>query len=193
MLVAAALVAFALLAPPRGGVAQEGGSGAPATMAPSMSAEAAAPEPSLEGSWVLALSTSRAEEIRDAGVARAADALAMIVRPIARRRLRGSMPIHGRIDISSSGNRLRTKIGPYDVNFPADNSRHPYTDPWGEDLRFRHQLQGRRLRQVYDGDGGDLLHTLTVNASGERLTLDVRIRSDQLPVDASYRVPYRRR
>ncbi|MFK8003874.1 MAG: hypothetical protein AB8H86_30200 [Polyangiales bacterium] len=175
-----ALLAFALLAPMSSGEAQT-------------EAAAATPAPTLQGHWVPAASIRSIESRRDAAVERVTDEMSIFARGIAGRRLRAGMPVPRQIIISGTGPSFRAKVGDYDLNFPADGSRHAMTDPFGEDINSSQGYRNGRLRQVMRADGGTLTHVLQLSEDGNTLTLTIRIGSPRLPADVVYRVRYRRR
>ena len=174
----------AMSASPLVGVAQQ-------SQPPAAEASDEGSRPTLEGRWVIE-SMSAAERRRDAGVERCVDALPLLYRPIARSRIRRALPVPRRIALRIRGNRIRTLIGNYDLNFPFDGSSHPFTDPWGDDLHLSQRYTGTELRQRFVGGGGDKRHTLQLSDDGERMTLTVRIGSNRLPTPATYRATYRR-
>lgn len=175
-----ALLAFAFLAPVSPGQAQP-------------EAAEAAPAPTLRGRWTPAASIRSIESRRDAAVERVTDEMNIFARGIAGRRLRAGMPVPRQIIISGEGSSFRAKVGDYDLNFPADGSRHAMTDPFGEDISSSQGFRNGRLRQVMRADGGTLTHVLQLSEDGNTLTLTVRIGSPRLPADVVYRVRYRRR
>lgn len=152
----------------------------------------AAPSSSLSGRWVLAASVRSVESRRDAAVERVTDQMSIFARGIAGRRLRAGMPVPPGIEVSGEGASFRAKVGDYDLNFPADGSRHPMTDPFGEDLSSSQTFRNGQLRQVMRSEGGTLTHVLQLSGDGLTLTLTVRVGSPRLPADVVYRVRYRR-
>lgn len=175
-----ALAAFALLAPISLAQAQD-------VEAPSVEA------PTLRGRWIVAASIRSVETRRDAAIESVTDEMNIFARGIAGRRLRAGMPVPRQIDISGTGASFRAKVGDYDLNFPADGSRHAMTDPFGEDINSSQGYRNGRLRQVMRADGGTLTHVLQLSEDGQTLTLTIRIGSPRLPADVVYRVRYRRR
>ncbi len=158
---------------------------------PSPPAESPAENPpSLTGEWAI-VSVATATRNRDSGVERATDDMNVLIRGIARRRLRNSTPIHRRVVVSGTGATFRAQVGRYDLRWAPDNRPRAYRDPEGRELTARQSLQNGRLRQVFWSDEGTLTHTLMAR-DPDTLILTVRIAADRLPADVVYRVRYRR-
>lgn len=128
---------------------------------------------------------------RDAAIDDVVGRMNFLVRGIARRRLKAGTPIHRRIRIDAVGDELRVRIGDaYDFRAPPDGTPRRFVDGFGNELRGKMTQQGDRLRLVFRGDSAVVHHTLTRTDGG--LGFALRIHSDRLPADVTYRARYRR-
>lgn len=140
----------------------------------------------LSGRWVLSSSTERANALRDRGIDRSVSEMSMMVRGIARRRIRQQLPVPRAVEIHGEA----VHIGRYRMSLPSDGSWQQTTDPWGNSVRARRVRRGDRVVQEYQSDDGVLRHTL--RRRGDRLVLHVRVSSPRLDRAVSYQVSYRR-
>ncbi|MBX3249070.1 MAG: hypothetical protein KF901_17965 [Myxococcales bacterium] len=149
--------------------------------------------PPSEGTWVVVDATAAASD-RDAAVERVVTEMNFIARPIARRRLTAGLPIHQRVELSTSGDSLKVKVGTlYEVDAPTDGTQRNITDSLGTALRVTQRWRGRTLVQRYVNDDATVTVQLRFSPDGSRMTLATKIEASRLPGDVVFEVRYRRR
>lgn len=149
------------------------------------------PEARLQGAWTCT-SVSTARQGRDRAIDSATDDMSILIRGIARRRLRDEMPIASRIQVSGSGSSFRAHVGAYHLDFAADGRSHPFTDPFDNEMRAKQRFRSGKLVQTMTSDDATLTHSLSLSDDGATLTLTVKIESHHLPGDVLFHVRYRR-
>lgn len=149
------------------------------------------PETRLQGAW-RCTSVASARQARDRAIDAATDDMSVLIRGIARRRLRSEMPIPARIEVAGSGSAFRAHVGAYHLDFAADGRSHPFTDPFDNEMQAKQRFRSGKLVQTMRGDDATLTHSLALSADGSTLTLTVTIESHHLPGDVVFRVRYRK-
>jgi hypothetical protein len=114
-------------------------------------------------------------------------------RKVARRRLLAVSPPIPRLVIEPHQDGLHTDYGPKRAN------RTPrlgvFADSRAADggkVEVMHQIDGRRLREIYRESEGGAVHLFHLSADGRELILEVTITSGQLPGPITYRLLFER-
>ena len=137
---------------------------------------------------------AREQEGIQAGIERAIDEMSFITRPFARSRLRNTNPAYGWVQVQFQGEHIViTLAGRSPINTLADGSPAPWTRPDGEQVQARQRFMGDRVVQSITAQDGSRRVEYQLDASGQRLTLDVTVTSPRLPAPLRYRLTYRRR
>ena len=150
---------------------------------------AAAQPAGLRGTFVLNRSASADV---NAAVERAVAPLNVVVRQIARPRLRRTNQPYGRIVLNWS---------PTEVSITTDARSAIRTSPAGTAIRWRRPedgewlnvstiWQGERLQQTFAAEDGQRVNLYTLSPDGRTLTLDVTVTSPRLPRPLTYRLVY---
>jgi hypothetical protein len=147
----------------------------------------------VSGTWALAISDAEAHRAVESGITAAVADLPALVDSIAARELRARISISSRItlavDAASIDARFdhaafRTAPGmPARMGVPGDPSTS---------MEVVQLLRGGRLEQIFTTDRGRRWSTFTPSEAGARLTLLSVIRSERLPTDVRFSLPYRR-
>ncbi|HYE57640.1 MAG TPA: hypothetical protein VD948_04005 [Rhodothermales bacterium] len=153
------------------------------------SAAASAQPTGLRGTFVLNRSASADV---NAAVERAVAPLNVVVRQIARPRLRRTNQPYGRIVLDWS---------PTEVSITTDARAAIRTSPVGTAIRWRRPedgewlnvstvWQGDRLQQTFAAEDGQRVNLYTLGPDGRTLTLDVTVTSPRLARPLTYRLVY---
>lgn len=129
----------------------------------------------------------------DAAIAKAMDAISPLFRKIGTKRLKANNPVSKQVSIAINGDKARVAFGMYDNEAPLDGTRVKTKSKAGDRIKLRHRVRGSTLVQTITGDGGKRTNSFTLSEDGQRLTVRVKITSDQLPVPVEYRLSYKRK
>ena len=118
-----------------------------------------------------------------------------VARPIARKRLRAPNLPSEELMIAVTADRIIiVRPGRPTVSAPRDGSEIVWRSPDGDDFRVRHRLVGdHRVVQEFVGDGNRSENTFSIDAGGERLTVQTSITADRLPRPLDFRTTYQRK
>ena len=164
-----------------------------ALVVPLAALPARAQNAALSGTFVLDRSAS--DDI-GAAIERAARRVNALIRPIARRRLRGTNEPYGRIEIAQVNGTSGADItiatdGGAPVRTPASGTPVAWRRPAdGDRLQVSTAWSGATLRQTFRADDGQRVNTYTLAPDGRTLTLDVAVSSPRLPGGLGYRLVY---
>ncbi len=156
---------------------------------------ASAQNAALTGTFVLDRSAS--DDI-GAAIERTARRVNVLIRPIARRRLRGTNEPYGRIEIAQVNGTSGAEItiatnGGAPVRTPASGAEIAWRRPQdGDRLQVSTAWTGATLRQTFRADDGQRVNAYTLSPDGRTLSLAVAVTSPQLPGGLSYRLVYAR-
>ena len=160
-----------------------------ALVVPLAALPARAQNAALSGTFVLDRSAS---ENVGAAIDRAAGRVTAILRPLARRRLRGTNAPYERIAIAQPGSEITIATnGDAPVRTPASGTPVAWRRPAdGDRLQVSTAWSGATLRQTFRADDGQRVNTYTLAPDGRTLTLDVAVSSPRLPGGLGYRLVY---
>jgi hypothetical protein len=127
----------------------------------------------------------------DAAIDGVVSEMNVLVRGIARDRLRDSNPIPGRITLRRTGDTMAITFDQRTYEASLDGSATKVVGITGDTLEYRLQLLPQGVRQVFDGDGGGRTNNMKMREDG-RLDLSVEVRSGRLPMSLRYRLAFRR-
>jgi hypothetical protein len=148
---------------------------------------------SLSGTWTLAVSASEARASLDQGIAAATASLPPVVDSLAASQLRARLVISPSITLSVTPARIEARLGHATFDsVPGVAATVPVPSDTSTTMQVVQLLRAGRLEQVFTTDGGRRWSTFTPSADGTRLTLDAIVRSERLPTDVRFSIPYRR-
>jgi hypothetical protein len=148
---------------------------------------------SVRGRWTLAISEADARRAVEDGIAAAVADLPAIVDSIAARELRARIVVSPRVTLALGSDRIEAHFAHASFrSAPGVPVRTAVPGDPATSMEVVQLLRGGRLEQVFTTDGGRRWTTFTPSTDGARLTLDSVIRSERLPTDVRFRLPYRR-
>jgi hypothetical protein len=115
------------------------------------------------------------------------------VNGITSRRLREATPVSRAISIAIGDQRIRVAFD--DTTFdtrPDDEAHLPVPIDPRSTMRIHQSIRAGALQQVFTTDEGRRWNTLRPSPDGRSLALEVVLRSDALPGDLRYALPYHR-
>ncbi len=128
-----------------------------------------------------------------AAINRATEPLSIVVRSMARARLRESTPIYERITLRCGGGVIDITVPQAPVFHSADNGvAVPWHAPDGGTRRLSQRLSGGRITQDVSNRDGVRHNEFVGTADGRVLTMSVRITSPLLPRNVFFSLSYRR-
>lgn len=130
-------------------------------------------------------------EARDAAIEDVVSEMNVLVRGIARDRLREANPIPGHITLLRKGDALAIAFDQRRYEARLDGAATEVVGITGDKLSYHVELVPKGVRQKFDGDGGGRTNTLEVQGDG-RLDVSVEVRSARLPAPLRYRLAFRR-
>lgn len=130
-------------------------------------------------------------EARDAAIEDVVSEMNVLVRGIARDRLREANPIPGHITLLRKGDALAIAFDQRTYEARLDGASTEVVGITGDKLSYHVELVPKGVRQKFDGDGGGRTNTLEVQGDG-RLDVSVEVRSARLPAPLRYRLAFRR-
>ncbi len=170
------------------GMALRSGSSLLLTAAALVLAANALAQTGLEGTYRLAVSHDRAEQIIGQAIERAVADMGPLRRRIAESRLKAKNPAVDSLAIDLNDRRARIRYGP-DIFDIRRGHLGSLTTPDGETARARAELDGGRLIVDWYNDDGHRQDTFS--QEGDTLRFSVRITSDRLPAPMRYQLRYR--
>ena len=122
----------------------------------------------------------------------ATEEMNVILRPIARSRLRSENRVAESIKIRADASRITVEFSSWDsITTPADGTEASGTYS-GREVRVTQRIDGDTLVQRLI-ESGVRTNALVLGKDGKTMTLQVRIAAGLLTVDVRYSLPYRRR
>jgi hypothetical protein len=145
---------------------------------------AQAQSPGLQGIYVNeAQSRDPIEAAIQAGTAK----MSFIIRPLARSRMRKTNPLLRRIEIARTELEISVVYdGGKPVRMPADGTITQWAREDGEVFDVAADWRGDQLVQRFKAKDGERINTFRLSPDGTQLTLQVELRSPQLPAPVSY-------
>ena len=136
---------------------------------------------------------AREEQTLRTAIGVLSDEMNFLIRSYAKRKLEETNQVPRVIGFGLVGPSLQVEIpGLPTITAPTDGSRVKWKDQFGDDVKLRQRIKGRRLVQQFVGAQGsrDIVYQLAPD--GERLSFAVKISSKHLPWPLRYRLSYRR-
>ncbi len=128
---------------------------------------------------------------RDAGIARAVDALFIMFRPIARSRITEANPAFPAVRIAFHDGQIETETPPVLAKSPENGEERTTFGLNKVVNKLVQSVAGDALVQKTWTEGAGSRTTRFVpSADGKRLTLFIEIRADRLPVPVAYSMEY---
>lgn len=165
---------------------------AAASPAASQTDDVAALRARWEGTWRLAVSQSRGEQIVDRAVDQAVSAMNFFLRPVVRPALRDATPVNLALHLTFEGDRLTmqfddderytTRVG------RTGRARTRDGEPMQVTQRFR---DNGDLEQVFQAEAGTRWYVWH-RVADDRVRIDATTQSDSLPQPMHYALHYRR-
>jgi hypothetical protein len=150
-----------------------------------------AAEPQLEAQWVWTGAASERAAV-DAAIERSIDGLFILVRAVARGRLRERSLIPQRYALSLRDELESSSTGNLPMRSPRDGKAVAYRSSLGEDVILQQHLDGGTLVQELVAEDGMRTNTFTLAPDGASMTLQVRLTSGRLSHPLEYALTYRR-
>ena len=143
----------------------------------------------LVGDYVLKERT-KATQQRDASIESVVQRLSILVRGIARKRLREGNAIPSRLSIQQDGSKMTIGFDGSPWTGAVGGRAVPTVSERGDPLKMTLIQKGTTLTQRFVGEDGGRENVF--RAHDDRLTVDVRVFSDRLPADVVYRLEFAR-
>lgn len=165
-------------------------------VAPVSEAHAAVAEPVTEtAAWSVRFRYAGGQAGRDAvdsAIDEATEDMNVLVRGIARRRLRDANPVITELGFSLDGDPLRASyVEGRVVESPADGTTVDWVDQYGDTVHVSQKFSGNKLVQHMSDDNGSRKNVYRFASDGGKMTMSVEIRSKMLPQPVRYDVSYR--
>jgi hypothetical protein len=128
---------------------------------------------------------------RDAAIDKLVDDMSMLVRGIARSRLKKATAIPKNINIVRQGDELATIVDGKRFAAKLNGTPVEAEGPNGDKLQLSHRLRGNRIEQTFKGDEGGRRNTY--RCTGERMYMDVTVFSPKLPHELHYRLSFKKK
>lgn len=152
----------------------------------------------LRGTWNL---NRQASDNLDVAINRAVARMNIVVRQIARPRLRSTNTMYPTLVVSQEAANVRVNMAgrptlstPYNGQ-PVLWQRQTGAvcrEIKGDCVRVTSTIENGHLRQVFQAEDGRRTNLYTVSADGSRMTMDVTIESPKLPNPLNYKLVYNR-
>jgi hypothetical protein len=164
---------------------------AEATPVPAAAA-AECPEPvrSLEGKYGYSGGEAERKALEDA-VDDVVSEMNPFVREIARRRLLAANEIAQTLEVQVEGAHVTVAFDERSYTAELGGPAVKVTGVTGKRLSLTHRLKGDKLVQKFDGAGGG--RTNVFDNNDQRVRINVKVSSDQLPKPLSYRLTFKRK
>lgn len=127
---------------------------------------------------------------RDAAIEDVIAEMNVVLRPIARMKLREGNPVAGKLTIEREGDTVLIAFDGLVRKAKLDGSSTQVVGIQGDDLSYRVQVLDPGLRQVFRGDRGGRTNRLRRRSSG-KIVINVTMTSGRLPKALKYRLTYR--
>ena len=129
-------------------------------------------------------------EARDAAIEDVISGLNVLIRPIARDRLKAAMATPAAISITSDATNLTISLDSLVYTAPLTGGSVKATGITGDKLNLSYAISSAKIEQKFSGDQGGRVNTFT--KSGEQLVMNVRVYSDKLPKDVKFKLTYKK-
>ena len=117
----------------------------------------------------------------------------VIIRAIARRRLRETNDAYDSVTLDCAGDRISIQFEhAAPVVVPATGAVIKWTDEDGETFDVSAKLVGRSIEQVFAASDGVRTNRYTLSADGASLTMNVAVQAPRLPGPLTYKLVFRR-
>lgn len=144
----------------------------------------------LVGNYAI-ISPTQAAVARDQSIEEVVQQMNVIVRQIARGRLREGNPIPSELNIQRNGAEFMVSFDAVKRTATVDGASVSATSARGEPLQMTFHQQGATLAQRFVGNDGGRENLLRLQ-SDDRITVDVRVFSHRLPGDVTYSLEFQR-
>ncbi|HEU0012855.1 MAG TPA: hypothetical protein VFQ45_04190 [Longimicrobium sp.] len=150
------------------------------------------------GTWVL---NRQASDDINVAINRAIAPMNVLVRQIARPRLRSTNTAYPRITIAFDNNNIRVDMqGRPSVSSPASGAPvlwqretgRTCTQVRGDCIRVTSEWENGKLEQTFQADDGRRVNLYSLSADGRTLTMNVTITSEKLERPLTYKLVYNR-
>jgi hypothetical protein len=129
-------------------------------------------------------------EARDAAIEDVISGLNILIRPIARDRLKSAMATAAAISITSDATNLTVSLDSLVYTAPLTGGSVKATGITGDKLNLSYAISSAKIDQKFSGDQGGRVNTFT--KSGDQLVMNVRVHSDKLPKDLKFKLTYKK-
>ena len=129
-------------------------------------------------------------ELRDKAIDDVVGEMNFLVRSIARDRLKTSTAIAAAVKLSSDASSLTVALDSRIYTAPLNGRSVKVTGITGDKLDLSYRVTDGRIEQSFRGDERGRVNTYSLD--GEKLVMQVRIYSSQLPKDLKYKLTYKR-
>jgi hypothetical protein len=159
---------------------------------------AAAQQSQMRGTWTL--NREQSEDI-NAKINTAVARMNLVVRQIARPRLRGTNVAYPQLVITHDAQNVRVDMqGRPSVSSPANGqpvlwqrqTGRTCTEVKGDCVRVTTEWEQGHLEQTFAAEDGQRVNVFSVSADGNTLTMSVTVTSPRLPQPLTYRLVYNR-
>jgi hypothetical protein len=134
---------------------------------------------------------ARERKARDDAIDDVVRDMNIVVRAIARGRLKKANRIPARVRIERNAMQLTISLDGRSYTAPINGRSVEVTGITGDKLQMRYRVRGDSIEQIFQGDSGGRVNTYRAD-SRSRLRLAVRVFSQHLPKDLRYTLSYRR-
>lgn len=129
----------------------------------------------------------------DAAIDKAVAQMSFIKRPIARSRLKKTNPSYRTITITIAGEVLEIQFDDRKpIRMRDDGRPTEWTREDGEVFKVSAKQQERTLVQTFEAEDGERINTFSLGPAGRELSLQVTIKSPQLPTPVEYTLAFTR-
>ncbi|MEZ4298714.1 MAG: hypothetical protein R3B70_27435 [Polyangiaceae bacterium] len=129
-------------------------------------------------------------DARDAAIEGVVSELNILIRSIARDRLKAAMAIQKTITITSDATNLSISLDSLVYAAPIAGGTVKVTGVTGDKLDLSYGISSAKIDQKFKGDEGGRTNTFT--KSGDKLVMNVRVYSDKLPKDLKFKLTYKK-
>ncbi len=145
----------------------------------------------LSGSYVLAQPVDVVQHRVDRAIQRAVSRMSFFTRGFGAGRLRETNPIRRTMRTDVTDQRVTIAYG--NLTYATLNGRwRTVRDPQGNQVRLRQTVRGDQIEQIFRSNEGTKLTMYRFSENGDRVTLDITVRSPRLPEPLRYSLAYRR-
>lgn len=129
-------------------------------------------------------------EARDAAIDDVVSSMNIVSRTIAREKLKSANVIAAAVVFASDGTSLTVTLDGRVYTAPLSGSSVKVTGITGDKLDLSYVVTSGKIEQKFSAQGKGRTNTFT--KSGDVLTMNVRVFSDQLPKDLKYKLTYKK-